>query len=85
MVMLKRLQINKKSRFPVKNYIIRYLTQEEESRLMGAAPDYFKPLLITALQTGLRKGNLINLKWEQIDFVLNIIKVPENKGNGCKK
>lgn len=29
----------------------------------------------------LRRGNLIDLKWEQIDFKLGIIKIPENKGN----
>ena len=73
--------MKKGMRFPLKNYVIRYLTKEEEEKLLSVMPDFFKPLFTTALHTGLRKGNLINLKWEQIDFNLGIIKIPENKGN----
>ena len=42
---------------------------------------YFKPILITALNTGLRKSNIRLLKWENIKMDFRILEIPENKGN----
>ena len=78
---LNKNPIKREMRFPIKNYVVRYLTKEEEDKLMEATPEHFKPIIITALQTGLRRRNLLDLKWEQIDFCFGIIRVPENKGN----
>ena len=46
---IKKNPINRKMRFPEKNYVVRYLKSEEneEKRLFDACPDYFKPILIT--------------------------------------
>ena len=71
----------KVKKFPNKNYVIRYLTQEEEKRLFQYLPTYLKPIVLMALKTGLRKSNILQMTWEQVDFNLNRIKVPENKGN----
>ncbi|MCD7779645.1 MAG: tyrosine-type recombinase/integrase [Candidatus Gastranaerophilales bacterium] len=68
-------------KFPLKNYTVRYLTEDEESRLFKTLPDYLKNIVITALNTGLRKSNILNLKWEQIDFEFQFLEVLENKGN----
>ena len=45
-----------------------------------------KPIIYTALYTGLRLGNLLNLKWENINFSANIItvKVKSRKKQGGK-
>lgn len=42
----------------------RYLPDLSET----AFADYFKPLVITALNTGIRKTALLSLKWEDIDL-----------------
>ena len=59
---------------------MQYLSKDEISTLLDASPDYFSPLIITALNTGLRVGNILNLKWNDINFKLNIIELVENKG-----
>lgn len=68
-------------KFPVKNYSVRYLKQEEEERLLKVLPDYLRKIVIVALNTGLRKSNILQLKWEQINFDFNFIEILENKGN----
>ncbi|MBR6162412.1 site-specific integrase [bacterium] len=65
------------------NEIIRYLTESEEKRLLKELPEYLKPIVICALQTGLRLGNILSLRWEQVDFDYNFIEIlkQENKGH----
>ena len=73
--------IKQVAKFPVKNYTIRYLTKEEEVKLFQACTEAFKPILITALQTGLRKTNIRLLKWNNINMEFRMIEITENKGN----
>jgi integrase len=49
-------------------------------KIIDKAPAHLKPIIYTALYTGLRKGNLLNLKWENLDFINNLINV-KVKGN----
>jgi integrase len=44
----------------------RYLTEEEIERLLSACSPHLKPIVELALHTGMRKGELLNLKWDQI-------------------
>lgn len=73
--------IKKNLKFPIKNYTVRYLKDEEEKRLFKACPDYFKPILVVALNTGLRKANIRTLTWDNINLDFRIIDITENKGN----
>ncbi|MFC2170269.1 tyrosine-type recombinase/integrase [Acidobacteriota bacterium] len=61
------------------NFIERILTKEEEDRLLGVTSDHLKPILIVALNTGMRKGEILNLKWRQIDLSKKFIKVEKTK------
>lgn len=70
-------------KFKEDNQKIRYLTTEEEKRLFEFLPERIKPIIITALHTGLRRGNILNLKWSDIDFDYNFIEIlkQDNKGH----
>jgi len=71
--------------FKVREGRVRYLEKEEITRLIDACPDYIKPIVIVALNTGMRKGEIFNLKWNDIDFRKRIIYVLETKNNEVRK
>ncbi|MGH9845330.1 MAG: tyrosine-type recombinase/integrase [Blastocatellia bacterium] len=56
----------------------RILTRDEEARLLAACVDqraHLRPLLITAVDTGMRRGELLALKWSDVDLEGNLIRV----------
>ncbi|MGH9755246.1 MAG: integrase [Blastocatellia bacterium] len=57
----------------------RILTREEEARLLAACETrsraHVRPILIAALDTGLRKGELLKLKWSDVDLVSGLIRL----------
>ena len=57
----------------------RVLTREEEDRLLGVASERLRPILIVALNTGMRKGEILRLKWQDIDLENRIILVKQTK------
>jgi integrase len=46
----------------------RFLTEEEEVRLLVHCGPYLRPIVIAALHTGFRKSELLSLRWKHIDF-----------------
>ncbi len=70
-----------KIKFKLEPRKINYLTDDKVKRLYSCVPDEYKGIFIVALNTGLRRGNIIDLKWENIDFNFKIIEITKNKGN----
>lgn len=67
---------------PVANKRIRYLTDEEMPRLFAQLTGqraHLRPLVIVAIGTGMRLGDQLSLRWEQVDFQRNLIYVPNAK------
>ncbi len=46
---------------------------------------FLKPIIITALQTGMRRGEILNLKWSNIDFAQGFIELLETKSGKSRK
>ncbi len=67
------------------NSKVRYLTEDEEARLMQVLPDYLRPIIICALTTGLRLSNILNLRWETIDIEQNFLEILMQENKGHKK
>ena len=61
----------------------RFLRKEEIEHLLQNS-DGLYPVLYTSLKTGLRKGELINLTWDNVDFQRRRIAV-ESKQDWCTK
>jgi integrase len=57
----------------------RILAGDEETRLLEAAPEYLRPIVIVALKTGMRRGEILHLRWRAVDFERRVIKVEESK------
>ena len=58
----------------------RFLNQDEIQRLIeGAYGSHIYPLIVTALHTGMRKSELLNLKWTDIDFQQGTLSVQSKK------
>jgi integrase len=50
------------------NRRLRFLSAEECVRLVEECDSHIRPMVVLALNTGMRKGEILNLKWENIDF-----------------
>lgn len=58
---------------------VRYLTDDEFERLHNACSDWLKPIVMVARHTGMRRGNILSLKWEQIDLFRKVILLDHTK------
>ncbi len=64
---------------------VRYLLEEEEFRLFEVLKQdefrWFRPVVVLARNTGLRRNNLVSLEWNDVDFKnrCTVIKKTKNK------
>ncbi|OBU07477.1 tyrosine-type recombinase/integrase [Morganella psychrotolerans] len=62
---------------------VRWLTKEEATTLIQCMPDIMKPVVMFALATGLRRSNILNLEWSQIDLQRKVAWIhPEDTKGG---
>jgi integrase len=62
---------------------IRWLEPDEEARLLAACAKsqnkHLLAIVTVALETGLRKGELLGLKWDRVDMTRGLIRVEKSK------
>src|SRR3546814_5616457 len=47
---------------------VRHLTHEQAEALLEALPDHQREVVLFALTTGLRQGNILGLTWDRVDM-----------------
>lgn len=63
----------------------RILSPEEIRRLLRAANEELRPIILTALNTGMRLGEILTLKWNQVNFEAGFIQVEHSKNGKIRK
>lgn len=53
----------------------RFLSKEECEKLLKSCGDELYPIFFTFLNTGMRRGELLNLEWKDVDFARRRIKI----------
>jgi excisionase family DNA binding protein len=57
----------------------RILTEDEEARLKNASYAVLRSVICVALNTGMRHGEILNLKWDQVDLEAQTLRVKKTK------
>ena len=57
----------------------RWLTGDEEKRLLENSPQWLRDLIVFALHTGLRQDELLSLQWSRVDLFRKTIIIQESK------
>lgn len=66
------------------NTRLRFLSKEECQALLKACDPNLRPIVICALNTGMRKGEILSLRWDDVDLVHGFILLPITK-NGERR
>ncbi len=70
--------------FKENNQRLRFLELEEINKLLANCCEHLRPIVIVALHTGMRKGEILGLRWRDIDIKRGIIHLLDTK-NGEKR
>ncbi|MGZ3604700.1 MAG: tyrosine-type recombinase/integrase [Thermodesulfobacteriota bacterium] len=63
---------------------VRFLMPNEFQTLLSNCDDFLKPIVTVAVHTGMRRGELLNLKWDQVSFEQGIITILDTKNSERK-
>lgn len=62
----------------------RFLSQEEIAQFLAHIPPHQQAMMQFALLTGLRKANVLNLKWAQVDLPHAALHIPADEAKGVR-
>lgn len=60
---------------------LRYLMPEEVQNLIANCPEYLKPIVTVAVNTGMRRGEILGLTWNQVDLEKGKISLMDTKNS----
>ncbi len=67
------------------NIRLRYLCKEECSTLVKACDIHLRPIVVTALNTGCRRGEILSLKWDNVDMKHGFILLDNKTKTGKRR
>ena len=66
------------------NRRLRFLSKEECQALINACDKHLRPIVVMALNTGMRRGEILSLKWDNVDLRHGFILLDQTK-NGERR
>ena len=58
---------------------VRYLQPTELATLLKAAPEWLRPIIALAVTTGMRRGEILGLRWLDVDLDAGRVLLPQTK------
>lgn len=77
--------VKKVNLFRERKIEMQIMDREEVDRLLEHSPDYLKPIIQVAINTGMRKSEVLKLEWRNLDFKLRYIYLHETKSGIPRK
>jgi len=71
--------------FKLENKRLRYLEKEEIVRLLSCCDGHLKDIIEFAINTGMRQGEIFNLKWDDIDLNAGLIHLLKTKSGYARE
>ncbi|WP_250635943.1 tyrosine-type recombinase/integrase [Salidesulfovibrio brasiliensis] len=62
----------------------RRLDKGEENKLLEKLPDELKPIVLFALETAMRRGEIAMLRWEHVDLKKRYVHLPKTKNDEAR-
>ena len=78
-------RIRKVKLLPENNRRLRYLSPEECQKLIDSCDEHLKPIAITALNTGMRKGEILGIKWDNVDLKAGFILLNQDQTKNSER
>src|SRR5665647_1140084 len=66
------------------NHRLRYLSFDECTKLINSCDKHLKPIVIFALNTGCRRGEILGLTWDRVDLQHGLVLLDKTK-NGKRR
>ena len=63
----------------VNNQRVRFLKEGQFEKILGCCPEWLKPIATLARFTGMRRGNILGLTWDQVDLQNRLINLEHTK------
>ncbi|MGC1455368.1 MAG: site-specific integrase, partial [Nitrospirota bacterium] len=74
--------VSRVSRERVNNQVERWLTFEEQEKLLAVSPLWLREIIIFAVNTGWRRSEILALKWDKVDLFRKTLTILEQKNKG---
>lgn len=87
-VQWERTEANPAARFKrlqERNHVERILTPDESNRLIGACTGHCRGMVLLALHTGMRLGEITGLTWDRVDLAQGVITLAQTKNGKVRR
>jgi excisionase family DNA binding protein len=76
---LKENPARRVKRFPENTSKERILREDEKKKFLEACAPHLRPIVLTALNTGMRRAEILSLRWDQVDLGKGTIRMERTK------